>query len=48
MLTYALCRPVGYPDYKLLDSLADALKKNDYRIQTLIQAIVASEPFQTK
>lgn len=45
MLTYALCRPVGYTDHSLVDSLVGELKKNDYRIQSLIHAIVASEPF---
>ena len=45
MLTYALCRPVGYTDHRLVDSLVGELKKNDYRIQSLIHAIVASEPF---
>ena len=48
MLTYALGRPVGYTDHDLIDSLTDVLKKNDYRIQSLIHAIVASEPFNTK
>jgi mono/diheme cytochrome c family protein len=48
MLTYALCRPVGYTDHSLIDSLVGTLKSNDYRIQSLIHAIVASEPFQTK
>jgi hypothetical protein len=48
MLTYALCRPVGYTDHQLIDSLTVELKKDDYRIQTLIYAIVASEPFNTK
>jgi hypothetical protein len=48
MLTYALCRPVGYTDYSLVDSLVGELRKNDYRIQSLIHAIVASKPFNTK
>ncbi len=48
MLTYALGRPVGYADHGLVDGLVDTLKENDYRIQSLIQAIVASEAFQTK
>ena len=48
MLTYALCRPVGYTDRKLIDSLVGTLKKDDYRIQSLIHAIVASEPFNMK
>ena len=48
LLTYALGRPVGYTDHEVVDSLVDTLKKNDYRIQSLIHAIVASEPFGTK
>ena len=48
MLTYALCRPVGYADRQLVDSLTEDLRRNDYRIQSLIYAIVASEPFNTK
>ncbi|QDT39278.1 DUF1592 domain-containing protein [Stratiformator vulcanicus] len=48
LLTYALSRPVGYVDYKTVDDLVAALEQNDYRIRPLIQAIVASEPFQTK
>src|SRR5205085_1205741 len=31
-----------------LDPLTDELRGNDYRIQSLISAIVASEPFNTK
>ncbi|HUG66985.1 MAG TPA: DUF1592 domain-containing protein [Pirellulaceae bacterium] len=48
MLTYALGRPVGYPDHSLIDSLVGTLQQDDYRIQSLIHAIVASEPFKTK
>jgi mono/diheme cytochrome c family protein len=48
MLTYALGRPVGYTDRNVIDALTDALKKNDYRIQSLVYAIVASEPFGAK
>jgi hypothetical protein len=48
MLTYALGRPVGYPDHSLIDSLVGTLQKNDYRIQSLIYAIVASQPFNSK
>ena len=48
MLTYALCRPVGYTDRRLVDSSTAELRRNDYRIQSLIYAIVASEPFNTK
>ena len=48
LLTYALGRPVGYTDHEVVDSLTAALKKNDYRFQPLIHAIVSSEPFNTK
>jgi hypothetical protein len=48
LLTYALGRPVGYADHAVVNTLTDTLKQNDYRIQSLIQAIVASEPFGTK
>ena len=48
LLTYALCRPVGYTDRQLVDSLVETLRRNDYRIQPLIQAIAASEAFTTK
>jgi hypothetical protein len=48
LLTYALCRPIGYPDRELVDTLTAELKRDDYRIQTLIQGIVASQPFITK
>ncbi|HZK80854.1 MAG TPA: DUF1592 domain-containing protein, partial [Humisphaera sp.] len=48
LLTYAIGRPVGYTDHETVDGLVDALKKNDYRIQTLIDGIVESEPFRTK
>ncbi len=48
LLTYALCRPVGYTDRKLVDSLTEELRRSDYRIQSLIYAIVASEPFNMK
>jgi hypothetical protein len=48
MLTYALCRPVGYTDRRLVDELTEELRRNDYRMQSLICAIVASEAFNTK
>ncbi len=48
MLTYALCRPVGYTDRQLVDSLTEELRRDDYRMQTLIYAIVASEAFNRK
>lgn len=48
LLTYAIGRPVQYADRAVVDKLTDTLKQNDYRIQSLVQAIVASEPFNTK
>ncbi len=48
LLTYALGRPVGYADREVVDGLVAALQKDGYRIQSLIHAIVASEPFQMK
>jgi len=48
LLTYALGRPVGYTDHEQLDALTIVLKNDGYRIQPLLQAIVASESFQTK
>jgi len=48
LLTYALGRPVGFTDHEVVDSLTATLKKNDYRFQSLIHAIVSSEPFNTK
>lgn len=48
LLTYALCRPVGYTDRETIDQLMQVLKKNDYRIQPLMHAVISSEPFLTK
>lgn len=48
LLTYALCRPVGYVDRTTVDELTAALAKNDHRIQPLIRAVVASDAFRTK
>lgn len=48
MLTYALGRPVGYVDRQTVDQLTAALEKSDYRLRSLIHAIVASEAFRTK
>jgi hypothetical protein len=54
MLTYALGRPVGATDRPTINKIMDAIapqaasKDRGYQIQALIQAVVASEPFQTK
>jgi len=48
LLTYALGRPVGFADREMVEGLVSTLKSNDYRMQSLLDAIVTSEPFQTK
>ncbi len=48
MLTYALGRPVGYVDRQAVDDIVAATAADDYRIQTMLQSVIASEPFQTK
>lgn len=48
MVTYALSRPVGYTDHSLIESLVGTLQKDDFRIQSLIQAIVSCEAFNSK
>ena len=44
LLTYALGRPVGYVDHATIETIL----KSEPRLQSLAQAVVASEPFQTK
>ena len=44
LLTYALGRPVGYVDNATIETIL----KSEPRLQSLVQAVVASEPFQTK
>lgn len=48
MLTYALSRPVGYIDRETVDRITTELEENDYRLQTLLQQVVLSDPFLTK
>ncbi len=48
MMTYALGRPVGFSDRETISHFEKTLLSNDYRIQPLIQAIVASDAFQIK
>jgi hypothetical protein len=48
MLTYALGRSVGAADRELVDGVVRTLESDDYRIQSLVQAVVASEAFQKK
>jgi len=48
MLTYALGRGLEYYDKCTVDEIASALAQNDYKFGTLIQEIVASDPFQKR
>jgi len=48
LLTYALGRPVGYVDQQTIQWLTEISAKGDDRLQTLILAVVSSEPFLTK
>ncbi len=48
VLTYALGRPVGYTDTATVEQITTQLAANQYRMHSLIQAVVASEPFLTK
>lgn len=51
MLSYALGRPVGAADRGTIDEIIRTLEPAEsrkYRMQPLIQAIIASEPFQMK
>ncbi|MEM7010244.1 MAG: DUF1592 domain-containing protein [Verrucomicrobiota bacterium] len=48
MLTYALGRPVGYSDRETVQFFVETLRSNEYRIQPLIQAVVASEVFNRR
>ncbi|WP_442508383.1 DUF1592 domain-containing protein [Novipirellula sp. SH528] len=48
MLTYALTRPVGYADHQTVDAITESVRSDDYRIRTLIRAVVRSELFQSK
>jgi len=48
MLSYALGRPVGAADRGTIDGIINSVDHEKYRMQSLIQAIIASEPFQMK
>ncbi|WP_420196872.1 DUF1592 domain-containing protein [Chthoniobacter flavus] len=48
MLTYALGRSIGAVDRELIDGVVGQLERHDYRMQTLVEAVVATEAFQTK
>lgn len=48
LLTYGLGRGLEYYDKCAVDSLVSTIAKDDYRIATLIQEIVHSDPFQKR
>ena len=48
MLTYALGRRVGFADDEFVDQMQADWKKGDYRMRSLIHAIVQSKEFQSK
>lgn len=48
LLTYALGRRLELSDQAVLEELSQNFAENDYRLPSLIHAIVASAPFQTK
>lgn len=45
MLTYALGRGLGVADRCTVSEIVDQMKTDDYRFGTLVEAIVASQPF---
>jgi hypothetical protein len=45
LLSYALCRQLEGYDEIVVDQLAAAVAKDDYRLQTLVIAVVTSYPF---
>jgi hypothetical protein len=48
LLCYALGRPVGYADHLTVEQIMAQAAPNGYRLQDLIQAMVASNYFQTQ
>ncbi len=48
LLAYALGRPVGVTDRPTVDAVLAEAAKDDYRLQAILQAIVANKVFQTK
>jgi hypothetical protein len=48
LLAYALGRPIGATDRELVDKIVFEAAKEDYRLQSFLQAIVADREFQTK
>ena len=48
LLTYALGRSLDFSDEETIDVLATRFAKDDYRIRSLLVAIVTSEAFLRK
>jgi hypothetical protein len=48
LLCYALGRPIGYADHPVVDQITAHAAKNNFALQEIIQATVASPFFQTK
>ena len=48
MLTYALGRSVGATDRETVDGIVQQLERDQYRMQSLLQAVVVSEAFRRK
>ncbi len=48
LLTYAIGRRLELSDQKAVDDITSKFAADDYRLRSLMQKVVASEPFQTK
>lgn len=48
LFTYALGRELGFSDRPRVAAAVDEMKRKRYTLRSLVQAIVASEPFSTK
>ncbi len=48
LLSFALARALGPADQIALDTIAERTAANGYKIQTLLQEVILSEPFLTK
>jgi hypothetical protein len=48
VLSYALGRPVGATDRGTIDEIVKSMEPGEYRMRSLMRAVVASQAFQTK
>jgi hypothetical protein len=48
LLAYALGRPVGATDQELVNGILASAAREEYRLQAMVQAIVATRAFQTR